>query len=339
MKAAVYKGNHRFEIGEIQTPEPGPGQVLVKVHSCGICGTDVHAVLFEIAPPGTVLGHEFSGTVATVGNAVRRWKIGDRVVGGGGEPPAGSEPAARNNPRFNYRTMGFQPGGRTRAYAEYVLMEEWEPIPLPDGVPDDSASLTEPCAVAVHAVRNSGLKLGDSVGILGAGPIGLLCLQAARAAGAAKVLVSEPAAARAKAAAALHADAVFDPTREDVTAKMVEMTDGRGPDVIFDCAGIGSTLDQAMNTVRRSGQVVLVAVPWQPMPVLPVDWMAREIRFQTSWGSAPGDWKIALELMRTGKISMKLLLSESSFIPLEGIEKAFSALMKPSTQLQVVVRP
>ena len=338
MKAAVYRGNHRFEVTEIPTPGPGPSQLLVKVHSCGICGTDVHAVMYEIAPPGSVLGHEFSGTVVKTGSKVSRWKAGDRVVGGGGEPPPGSQSASQIHPRYNYRTMGFQ-GGRTRAYAEYVLMEEWEPLPLPDGVPDESASLTEPCAVAVHAVRNSGLKLGDTVGILGAGPIGLLCLQAARAAGAARVFVSEPAPARSRAAASLGADAVLDPTREDVTGKMVDLTDGQGPDVIFDCAGIKSTLDQAMNTVRRSGQVVLVAVPWEPLPLLPADWMAREIRFHSSWGSTPGDWRRSLELMRSGKISMQPLLSESSFIPLEGIQKAFEALMKPSTQLQMVVRP
>ena len=188
-------------------------------------------------------------------------------------------------------------------------------------------------------MRNSGLKLGDTVGILGAGPIGMLCLQAARAAGAAKVFVSEPAPARSRAALSLGADAVFDPTKEDITGRMVDLTDGKGPDVIFDCAGIRTTLDQAMNTVRRAGQVVLVAVPWEPLPLLPADWMAREIRFHSSWGSSPGEWKISLELMRTGRISMKPLLSESSFIPLEGIEKAFEALMKPSTQLQMVVRP
>lgn len=337
MKAAVYKGKHQFEIAEIPTPEPGPSQLLVKVHSCGICGTDVHAVMYEIARPGSVLGHEFSGTIARAGSRVTRWKAGDRVVGGGGDPPPAEQPASRQ-PRFNYRTMGFQ-GGRTRAYAEYVLMEEWEPIALPATVPDDAASLTEPCAVAVHAIRNSGLKLGDTAGILGAGPIGLFCIQAARAAGAAKVLVSEPAPARARAAASLGADAVLNPATDNVTERMVELTGGLGPDVIFDCAGIKATLDQALNTVRRSGQVVLVAVPWEPLPLLPVDWMAREIHFHSSWGSVPGDWKIALDLMASGKIAVKPLLSEASFVPLEGIQKAFQELMKPSNQLQMVVRP
>jgi 2-desacetyl-2-hydroxyethyl bacteriochlorophyllide A dehydrogenase len=338
MKAAVYRGKHKFDVTEIPTPTPGPSQLLVKVHSCGICGTDVHAVMYEIAPPGSVLGHEFSGTVVSVGAHVARWRPGDRVVGGGGDAPAGSQPAARSHPRYNYRTMGFQ-GGRTRAYAEFVLMEEWEPIAIPDGVPDDWASLTEPCAVAVHAVRNSGMKLGDSVGVIGAGPIGLLVVQAAKAAGAGLIMVSEPAKARAQAAASLGASVVMDPLKDDVTAKMVELTGGTGPDVIFDCAGIKSTLDQALNTVRRAGQVVLVAVPWEPLPLLPAEWMAREIKFHSSWGSTPGDWRISLELMRSGGVTMKPLLSESSFLPLDGIEKAFQSLMKPSTQLQMVVRP
>jgi (R,R)-butanediol dehydrogenase/meso-butanediol dehydrogenase/diacetyl reductase len=284
-----------------------------------------------------VLGHEFSGTVVAAGPGVTRWKVGQRIVGGGGDPPPGAQPRSSAHPRFNYRTMGFQ-GGRTRAYAEYVVMEEWEPIALPDNLPDEAGSLTEPCAVAVHAVRNSGLKLGDTVGILGAGPIGLFCIQVAMAAGAAKVLVSEPAPARAGAAAALGAT-VIDPLKHDVTERMVDATEGLGPDVILDCAGIKSTLHQAMDTVRRGGQVVLVAVPWEPLPLLPVDWMAREIRFHSSWGSTPGDWKVSLGLMASGKVSVKALLSEASFIPLEGIQKAFQELMKPSSQLQVMVRP
>ena len=119
---------------------------------------------------------------------------------------------------------------------------------------------------------------------------------------------------------------------------MVSLTDGQGPDVIFDCAGIQSTLNQAMDTVRPSGQVVLVAVPWEPMPLMPVDWMVREIRFQSSWGSRPDDWNIALRLFGAGKVAVEPLLSPASFIPLDGIQQAFEALTKPSTELQMVVK-
>ena len=337
MKAAVYKGNQRFEVEDIPTPVPGPGQVLIKIHYCAICGTDVHAVLYDIAPPGTVMGHEYSGTIARVGSGVSRWKEGDRVVGGGGTPPLGHDPGARGGPRFNYRTMGFA-GGRLRAYAEYTIMEEWEPMPLPDEVSDEAAALTEPCSVTVRAVRISQLRLGDSVGILGAGPIGLLCLQVARAAGASAVFVSEPSPTRRAAALALGADAVIDPISEDVESRMVSLTGGVGPRVVYECAASRSTLDQAMNIVGRNGQVVLIALAWEPTALLPVDWAAREINLQASFGGSPEDWRIALDLIRTGKVNMAPLLSEAGFIPIDGIQNAFESLVKPTTQLQMVVK-
>ena len=182
MKAAVYKGNRRIVVEDIPTPSPGPGQVLVRVRLCAICGTDVHAYMYDAPRPGTVMGHEYCGTIAAVGEGVTTWSEGDRVVGGGGMAPAGSLPSFKGA-RFNYRTMGFD-AKPVRAYAEYVLMEEWEPLGVPDGVSDEDAALCEPLAVAVHAVRRSAVKLGDSVAVLGGGPIGLFTAQAARAAGA-----------------------------------------------------------------------------------------------------------------------------------------------------------
>jgi threonine dehydrogenase-like Zn-dependent dehydrogenase len=218
-------------------------------------------------------------------------------------------------------------------------MEEWEPLPLPDGVPDEAAALCEPCAVTVRATRMSQLRLGDSVAILGAGPIGLLCLQVVKAAGAGAVFVSEPAASRREAALNLGADAVVDPTDEDVVSRMVSLTGGVGPDVVFECAAARPTLDQALDMVRRSGQVMLIALAWEPTPVVPVDWAGREVKLQTSFGQTPKDWAIALELIRSGKVNMEPLLVETGFIPLQGIQQAFEALTSPTTQLQMVVKP
>ena len=337
MKAAVYKGRRRFSVEEIPTPAPGPDQVLVRVKYCAICGTDVHGFLYDAVPPGTVLGHEYCGTIAEVGRDVSVWTVGDRVVGGGGAAPPGAGSSVRADPRFNFRKMGFA-DKPLRAYAEYVVMEAWEPVPIPEGVSDETAALCEPCAVAVHAVRKSDLRLGDTVAVLGGGPIGLFCLQTARAAGAAVVFISEPAPARREAARLLGADAVIDPLKEDVVERAVSLTGGIGPDVVFDCAGAASTLDQAMNMVRRDGQVVLVALAWEKTAVLPVDWIAREVKLQASFGSLPEDWRIALELMRSGKVRVGPMLSEDSFIPLEDIQQAFESLVKPSTQLQMVVK-
>ena len=338
MKAAVYKGNQRFAIEDIPVPEPEPNQVLVKVKYCAICGTDVHAFLYDIAPPGTVMGHEYCGTVTQVGTEVTNWKVGDRVVGGGGSPPAGMAVGIRSDPRYNYRTMGFA-NARQRAYAEYLLMDEWEPTPIPDGVSDEEAALCEPCSVNVHAVRLSNLKVGDRVAVLGAGPIGLLCLQVCKAAGASAVYVSEPAPARAEAARQLGADAVLDPTKDDVEAEIVALTGGVGPDVVFECAAARGTLDQAFNLVRRDGQVVLIALAWEPTEVLPVDWAAREVNFKASFGSQPDDWRISLDLIKSGKVKMGPLLGGTDFISLDEIQGAFEELVKPSTQLQLVVRP
>ncbi len=337
MKAAVYRSKQLFEVTEIPTPEPGPGQVQIKVHRSAICGTDVHAFMYDLAPPGAVLGHEFAGIISAVGEGVTRWKVGDRVVGGGNDYPVGKEPPTRTHPRYNYRTMGFT-NTVTRGYAEYTLLDDWAPLPIPDGVPDEAASLTEPCSVAVHAVRSSAVRLGDSVGVIGAGPIGLLVTQAALAAGASQVIVSEPAPGRAEAAKAVGADAVIDPFEQDAVERMVELTNGTGPDVVFDCAGLKNTLQQAFDAVKRAGQVVLVAVPWEEMPLLPAEWMAREIDFRSSWGGLPEDWQISLRLMAEGKISASALMSDTSFISLDEIQPTFEALMQPTTQLQTVIR-
>lgn len=184
MKAAVYRSKQLFEVTDIPKPEPAAGQVLIKVNRSAICGTDVHAFMYDLAPTGAVLGHEFAGVISAVGAGVTRWKEGDHVIGGGGEWPVGKEPLTKSHPRYNYRTMGFSANTRTRGYAEYTVLDDWAPLLIPDGVPDEAAALTEPCSVAVHAVRRSSLKLGDTVGVFGAGPIGLLVTQAARAAGA-----------------------------------------------------------------------------------------------------------------------------------------------------------
>ena len=337
MRAAVYKGGQRFAIEDMPDPVPGPGQVVIDVKYCAICGTDVHHFMYDVAPAGTVMGHEYSGVVSAVGDGVSRWRVGDRVVGGGGEPPPGRAPV--RGERTNYRLdSAAAPTSRVRAYAEKVLLEEWEPVAIPEGVSDEEAAMCEPCAVAVRAVRLSQMKLGDSVAVLGAGPIGLLTMQAARAAGASRVAVSEPAPARAEAARKLGADAVINSLEEDAESRVVELMDGVGPDVVFECAAAKGTLDQALNMVRRGGQVVLVAIIWERTPVLPPDWMAREVKLQTSFGTQPQDWRIALDLIRSGKVTMEPMTSEASYLPLDGIQDAFEALCNPSNQVQMVVR-
>ena len=340
MKAAVYQGDRRFEVKDVPVPRAGDGQVLVQVKYCGICGTDVHGFMFDVIQPGSIIGHEVSGTVVEVGPGVTAWKAGDRIAGGGGEIPAGAPNPFLDHPRYKYSTMGWEgKSGRAHSYAEYVVMDEWEPVLIPEGVSDAAAAMTEPLATSILAVRRSGLKLGDWVGILGAGPIGLFCLQAARAAGASKIIVAEPAPARAEAARKLGADAVVDPTKTDAVSEMAELTDGRGPHVVFDCAGARDTLQTSMASVRQGGRVAVVALCWEPSPVLPVDWITRELELTTVFGYGPEDWRIGFELIQSGRVTPEAMLTDDSVITLDQIQQAFDGLVKPTNQIKILVQP
>jgi threonine dehydrogenase-like Zn-dependent dehydrogenase len=252
-------------VKEVPTPEPGPGEIVVKTKYCSICGTDVHGVLYDVASVGSMLGHECSGTISAVGSGVTQWKVGDRVAGAaGGAPPEGTMSLFMENPRYNFRTMGWSTLPPVfSGYAEYILMDAWMASRIPDGVTDLQASMVEPMAAAYQAVDRSRMSAGDTVGVLGAGPLGLFALQIAKAKGASKVIVSEPAPARAAAARELGADEVLGPAKEDVVERMAELTDGKGPHIIIEAAGAQPTLQQALEAVRYAGRVVLLAIAWE----------------------------------------------------------------------------
>lgn len=331
------RGAQHLEIEEIPTPEPGPGEVVMRVTYSALCGSDVHRFQFGMASDGAVMGHEYCGVIEKVGPGVTRWRQGDRVVGGGGTPP---EPRGRATgaARYSARTVGFESPGFWGGFAEYVLMPEWRPLPIPDNVPDELAVLAEPCAIAVHAVRASAFHVGDVAVVLGAGPIGLLTLQVLHAGSPRAVYVSEPAPARAEAAKQLGAARVFDPRTEDVVSEVVSLTDGLGAPVVFDCAAAKSTLQQGLEMAQREGQVVVVSLAWEEVPLLTVEWVGREVNLKASYGSTPDDWRIVLDLMAKGKIDSRPMISEDSFIALDEIQSAFERLMTPDQQTQLVLR-
>ena len=337
MRAAVYKNKQNLVVEEIPTPEPQSDEVQIKISHSAICGTDVHVYLYDIAPPDTVLGHEFAGEISKVGSDVTRFKVGDRVIGLGGTPPPGKESPLRRQDQYNYRLEGIT-NTRTRGYAEYTVAKEWEPLRLPDQVSNLEGALAEPCAIVTRAVRLSNQKLGDTVAVLGAGPIGLLCLQAAKAAGATKVIVSEPSEARRSVALELGADAVVDPTSQDPVKAIIELTDGAGPHVVYECAAAKPTLHDALDMVRRKGNVMLVALAWEDVPLLPVDWAGKEIQLNTTFASEPYDFKVAVDLIASKKFVLEPLLSDTDTIELKDIQEAFESLIKPSNQIQMVIK-
>ena len=337
MKAAVMRGKQRLEIEDVPTPEPGPSEVLIKIKYNGLCGSDVHRFQYGAADDGSIMGHEYIGQVVQMGQDVTRWEEGDRVVGGGGRNP-GPSGSVISNARYSAQSVGFK-SPKWGGFAEFITMPEWAPSPIPDNVPDEMAVLAEPCAIAVHAVRRSAFRVGDDAVVMGAGPIGLLIQQVLKAGGANNIYVSEPAPARAEAAAKLGATRVFDPASESVVEEIVELTGGLGVPVAFDAAAAKPTLQQGLEMVRRGGQVLLVSMAWVDVPLLTVEWIGREVEMKSAYGSTPDDWQTVLTLMERGQIDHKPMVPDDSFIGFDKMQESMESLMTPDEHIQLVLAP
>lgn len=334
MKAAVFTEQKRLIVEEVPDPAPEPDEIVMRVSYCAICGSDLHRYAYGMMSPGTIMGHEFSGVVVATGKTVTGWKIGDRATRCGGRIDPGRD-LPNLPPRYSAKERGFL-GMKPGAYAEYLATSAEKVMPIPEGVGDLESSLVEPLTVAVHAVRASKLKLGDTAAIMGAGPIGLLAQQCVRRAGATQVYVSETNPARRKVAEILGAQAVFHPGRTDVVKEIVKRT-GIGADVAFECAGARPTLQQAFELVRMGGQVVVVALAWELVDCLPVEWVGREVELKSCYAHLNSEWPISMGLLASGEIQTKPLISK--VIGLEQLDETFQELLNPENQLvQVVVK-
>jgi len=337
MKAAVTRGTQQIQVEDVPTPEPGPNQVLIKIKYSAICGSDVHRFQYGMMNSGSIMGHEYIGEVVQSGADVTLLNEGDRVVSGGGESPEGV-PARTAGDRYSARTMGLKapPQG---GFAEYIVLDEWRPLVIPKNVSDELAVLAEPASIAVHAVRTSKFSIGDSVVVMGAGPIGLLTMQVLNAAGAGAVYVSEPATARADAARVLGATIVMNPTEEDVVSKILEISGGPGVPIAFDAAAAQPTLQQGLEMVRRGGQVLVVSMAWENVDLLTVEWIGREVEMKASYGSQPIDWRTVLNLMERGLLSERAMVTDESFIGFDEMQSSMERLMKPDEHVQLVLVP
>ena len=337
MKAAVIRGTQQIQVEDVPTPEPGPNQVLVKIKYSAICGSDVHRFQYGMMNSGSIMGHEYIGEVVQLGADVTLLNEGDRVVSGGGEPPEGIS-ARTAGDRYSARTMGLKtpPQG---GFAEYIVLDEWRPLKIPNNVSNELAVLAEPAAIAVHAVRRSKFSIGDSVVVMGAGPIGLLTMQVLNAGGAGAVYVSEPATARAEAARVLGATVVMNPTNEDVVSKVLEISGGPGVTIAFDAAAARPTLQQGLEMVRRGGQVLVVSMAWEDVDLLTVEWIGREVEMKASYGSQPIDWRTVLKLMERGLLSKQAMVTDESFIGFDEMQSSMERLMKPEEHVQLVLVP
>ena len=342
MRVGLVTGKRELTLVEMPEPEPAPGKAVVEVAFCGICGTDVHA--FQSGEPynPAICGHEWAGHVSAVGMDVSL-REGDRVAIGMATACGQCPTCVRGDPSHcETALMGMIGVGPLAAphggFASAIAIEAARLYPVGVDISDEDAAILEPVTVAVHAVRRTGIRLGDSVVVLGAGPIGLLVLQCARAAGAGVCILVEPQQTRRELGAALGADHTLNPAEnEDIAAAINAIVGDTGADIVFECAGISKTVEQAPAYVRRGGTVALVGVPTAPSQFMAAEWLFKELRISTALGYLRDDFEVSKRLVADGRVQCAPL--HTSTVGLDGLADAFAELAVEPEQVKVLVNP
>ena len=321
MKAAVLEGKRKFVIEEVPEPVLEKDEVLIKVRYCGICGSDLH-VFKEGARVG--FGHEFSGDIIAMGSEVKGWRIGERVA---------VDPLASCGECFWCQRA--EPGLCEQyfialveykgAYATYAKAKYHQLHKLPRGLGYEEGAIIEPTTCALHAIKVGGMQKGDVVAVLGLGPIGQLVARVAKAKGAKAVYASEISQVRLEMARGA-VDEVIDAKVTNPVDRILELTDGRGPDVVFECAGTVATTQQSVALVRKGGTVVIVAICFETVELPVSNINLRGLTVKGSMCFSPGEYATALKLIRNKKIDVAPLLKRR--MPLAKINEAFEMALR-----------
>jgi L-iditol 2-dehydrogenase len=324
---------------DIEKPSPGPGQMLVRIEACGICGTDRHLYLgeFPAAPPVT-LGHEFSGTVEEIGEGVTDFRVGMRVTGDPNIACGRCSQCRRGRVNLceKLQAIGIHRDG---GFAEYVLLPQSQAVELPLDLDPLHGAFCEPLACCLHGVDLAEIKAGDSVVVLGGGVIGLLVVQLARLAGASRVVLVTRHPGKRALAERLGATATLDPTGHDPIAA-VNGAGGLlpgGADVVIECAGVRETVEQSVLMARTGGTVVILGVmpQGQKIEIEPFDILFRELKIIGSFVN-PFTHARAAELIASGAIKVAPLISRTI-----SLDEAPDAIGRParSGEIRVLVLP
>jgi len=338
MKSLISRGPRQVEFGEWEEPSLLPGQVLIEVAACGICGTDLHVYKGMPAawPVPGVRGHEFAGTVIAWADDVEGFRAGDRVV---------VQPlvycgrcrfcrSGQTNLCANlYLIGGEQPGG----FAERVAVPASSLFKVPENLSLQQAALVETLATSVHAFEQNLSGILRSVAVLGAGAQGLFAIQLARLAGAKLVAVSETVPHRLAMALKLGATHAINAGQENVVEAVLDLTDGEGVDLAIEAAGKALTRQNATQLLRPGGTAIFVALGAEPTSI---DFMAlvpKELHLRGTQCYTDADFALAIELLASGEISVDPLITG---MPLEQGAAAFEALASdPGELIKVILEP
>jgi L-iditol 2-dehydrogenase len=339
MKALLLSQYKQLELTDVPAPEAGPGELLVRVAACGICGSDVHGYDGSSGRriPPIVMGHEAAGVVANVGDGVEGFEAGDRVTFDSTVYCGECAHCRRGDVNLCDRrqVLGVSCGEyrRAGAFAEFVAVPARICYPLPDNLAFEEAALLEAVAVAVHAVALAPIPLGGSALVIGAGAIGLLVQQALRASGCGRVFVTDVDATRLGLSEKLGANKTLLST-EDLPKRIADLTGGIGVDVVIEAVGVSQTIALAIESVKKGGTVVLVGNITPEVSIHLQKVVSRQIRLQGSCASA-GEYPRAIELLSRGEIQVRPLIT--AVAPLAQGPQWFERLLAREPNLMKVV--
>ncbi|MBE0478177.1 alcohol dehydrogenase catalytic domain-containing protein [Candidatus Aerophobetes bacterium] len=337
MRAAVWYGKNDLRTEEREKPSLEDGEVLIKVKACGICGTDLMICneKFPRSHPPLIPGHEFSGEIVEIKDVSSNLKVGDRVVANPlffcGRCVACKMGFTNACPKLGL--IGVDIDG---AFAEYVKASRDKVYKIPSRFPFQNAALVEPVAVAYHAVRISGCKVGDFVVVLGAGPIGMLVAMIAKIAGASEVVLIEVAKYRLELTKKLGFSTI-DASGGNVVEKIHEMTEGKGADLVFDTAAVSQTAAQFISLIRPQGKIIILGLYKQPEKVDLFNIVIKEGHILGSRVYTETDFEKAADLVTSGKIKMEPLITHH--LTLEEANKGVRLLEQGKDVMKVVLFP
>lgn len=349
MKAAVLFGQNDVRIVEKDVPKPGPGEVLVKVAACGICGTDIKIItrgMPKMPPYGEfTFGHEWAGTVVALGDTVDEFKIGDRVAieahkgcGRCENCLAGNYTACLNYGRLDkgHRTSGMTVDG---GFAEYAVHHVNSVYRIPDNISFEEATFVTTAGCTLYALDVAGgYVAGQTVAVIGPGPIGLSAVQGAKALGAEKVVLAGTRESRLSLGREMGADHTVNVRDEDAVARVMELTNGRGADVVLECSGNPEAVDMSLKMAKKAGTVVLVAFYKQPVTADLSYAVLNQIKILTVRGEGKNNCARALSLMSQGKIDAKKVITHT--FSLDELNTAIDTFVnRVGDAMKVVVLP
>jgi L-iditol 2-dehydrogenase len=324
MKAALLYAPRDIRTGEVPVPEPGPGELLIRVRATGLCGSDLHFYTGDRAATyPQILGHEFSGDVVKVGEDVSGFAVGDRVTA---EPnfSCGECLYCREGlPNLCVSRVGLAID-TAGTLAEYVVVPARFTWKLPEVMSYHQGALVEPLMVAIHAMRRGRVRVGDALAVMGCGAIGLLTVAAAKVAGA-RVFAVDIVPEKLEMARTLGAEEAFNAREVDALEAIRARTpDGQGPLIVYETAGVSVTVQQALSLVRSGGRVVLVGLSSEPAPLVPMSVARREVKIVGSFIYYAGEFAIGIRLISEGVIDVSQLVGMVT--DLEGTDAAFRAV-------------